>query len=293
MRRLFVFGCSFTSYIWSTWADMLSFEYDHYENWAIAGLGNRGIVERLAECHAKNKFTKDDTVIVQWSSHVRHDWYSETEEAGEVVGWAVNRIKGSVSDHKKSFDKIYSDRAYALHTLNFVSLAQTLLDNAGCTWLMTSLGDLRNLGYDNTFSKKPIEDTTVKANKWELWHRFPEFKIYEYLWTDKEHHWVDPLFPIVIKNKDKIWKFKRGSYIDLHPTPLLHNLWLDQKLKPKLPILYNYDYLRNDFVEKAEKLKQSTDYTLDDFSIILEQLCVTIFNCKSIKFPKIEQKVGF
>jgi hypothetical protein len=293
MRRLFVFGCSFTSYIWPTWADMLSFEYDHYENWAIAGLGNRGILERLVECHTKNKFTKDDTIIVQWSSHVRYDWYSEATEDGKIVGWAVNRIKGPVSKYKKCFDQIYSDKAYALHTLNFISLAQNLLKQSECCWFMTSLGDIRNLGYDNVFSKKPIEDITISAVKWELWQRFPELKIYESIWTDNTENWIDPIFPFVIKNKDKIWKFNKDNYLDLHPTPEIHNLWLNQKLKPKLSIEYNYDYIRETMSEKSQMLKQATDCTLDDFSEALEKLFIKMFETLPVNFPGIEKKIGF
>lgn len=71
MKRLFVFGCSYTSWNWPTYADIYAQQFDHYENWGHAGLGNRAIAERVAECHATNEFDKDDTVIVQWSSHLQ------------------------------------------------------------------------------------------------------------------------------------------------------------------------------------------------------------------------------
>ena len=31
--KLSVIGCSHTWYVWPTWADILSQEYDEYENW--------------------------------------------------------------------------------------------------------------------------------------------------------------------------------------------------------------------------------------------------------------------
>jgi hypothetical protein len=158
---------------------------------------------------------------------------------------------------------------------------------------MTSLGDLRNLGYDNIFSKKPIEDTTVEASKWELWIRFPDLTVYDHLWTEKAEHWVDPLFPLVLKNKDKIWKFNKDNYVDLHPTPEIHNLWLNQKLKPKLPDEYNYDYVRESMVENSKKLKSLTDYTLDDFSVVLEKMYNKMFDTLPCKLPQIEKKIGF
>jgi hypothetical protein len=43
MSRLFTFGCSFTNYRWSTWADCLAPEFDYFENWGQSGGGNHYI----------------------------------------------------------------------------------------------------------------------------------------------------------------------------------------------------------------------------------------------------------
>ena len=66
-KRLFTFGCSFTSYLWPTWADILGLEFTSANNWGHSGLGNRAIAERVAEAHAHFNFTKDDVIIVQWT----------------------------------------------------------------------------------------------------------------------------------------------------------------------------------------------------------------------------------
>lgn len=59
MDRLYTFGCSYTSWNWPTWADIMSLEANYYENWGHAGLGNRAIAERVAECNIKiNSITK-------------------------------------------------------------------------------------------------------------------------------------------------------------------------------------------------------------------------------------------
>ena len=34
--RLFTFGCSFTQYMWPTWADILSKNFNFYESWSEA-----------------------------------------------------------------------------------------------------------------------------------------------------------------------------------------------------------------------------------------------------------------
>jgi len=44
MSRLFTFGCSYTNYRWSTWADCLAPEFDYFENWGQSGGGNHYIL---------------------------------------------------------------------------------------------------------------------------------------------------------------------------------------------------------------------------------------------------------
>ena len=75
-NRFFAFGCSFTNYIWYTWADIIDYDLGiPYQNWGMAGMGNVGIHARLIECNIKNKLTEKDLIIVQWSSWIREDRY--------------------------------------------------------------------------------------------------------------------------------------------------------------------------------------------------------------------------
>ena len=60
MSRLFTFGCSFTATEhYPSWSAFLGLEFKHYENWGVSGIGCKAIAERVAECHSKNKFTKE------------------------------------------------------------------------------------------------------------------------------------------------------------------------------------------------------------------------------------------
>ena len=75
MKRLFTFGCSFTNYRWSTWADCLEPEFDYFENWGQAGAGNHFIFNSVMEADQRHHFGKDDTIIVCWTSINREDRY--------------------------------------------------------------------------------------------------------------------------------------------------------------------------------------------------------------------------
>ena len=62
--KLFTFGCSYTNYYWPTWSDLLGYQFDEHQNWAISGLGNNAIMQRVNEALTKNKVTEDDYVVV-------------------------------------------------------------------------------------------------------------------------------------------------------------------------------------------------------------------------------------
>ena len=59
-KRLFTLGCSYTSYNYPTWADWLATEFLEFENLGIAGLGNRGIFNRLSELIYTRKLNQSD-----------------------------------------------------------------------------------------------------------------------------------------------------------------------------------------------------------------------------------------
>lgn len=299
MKRLFVFGCSFTNYSWPTWADLLSLEYDYYENWGICGAGNRAIAERVAECHALNTFSKNDTVIVQWSSHIRHDWYKDyfNNEENTIEGWEVHHESPQYIKNRKNFEEIFSEKAYMMHTLNMLVLIQSLLSSTNCKWHMTSLGDIRNLGYDTVFSKKAPSEFDKKVTQsinlldkesHILWDLFPEFKFYKKLiWKDNSLNWLDSLFRTVKNNKDKIWIFDKDNHVDFHPTPCMHFEWLQHNID--LNNAYNND--RKYVVEKFQQLKDSKNFSSNEFLDVSE---IMMEKLGSSKYPTLlKKKIGF
>ena len=75
MSRLFTFGCSFTSYTWKTWADILGQQAEEFYNFGQIGGGNEQIFFKIIEANKKYNFTKDDTVAVCWTHYHRKDVY--------------------------------------------------------------------------------------------------------------------------------------------------------------------------------------------------------------------------
>jgi hypothetical protein len=91
MARLFTFGCSFTQYMWPTWADIVAYDMGiKYYNFALAGLGNVGIQHRMIEADLKYKFQQDDIILVMWTGWCREDRVKDGKwlPAGSVLNWA-------------------------------------------------------------------------------------------------------------------------------------------------------------------------------------------------------------
>ena len=122
--RLFTFGCSYTSYIWPTWADVIANDLDvEYYNYGFSGLGNQGIQSRIVEADMRHNLTSDDIVLIFWSSWSREDRFLDNHWAtgGSVFNntfydedfinrywsWENDIIKNSTAIHMTN--KAYKD----------------------------------------------------------------------------------------------------------------------------------------------------------------------------------------
>jgi hypothetical protein len=129
MRRLFTFGCSFTNYRWSTWADCLAPEFDYFENWGQGGAGNHYIFNSVMECDQRHNFGPDDTVVVCWSSTQRDDRYVQKKwhTLGNVFNCPI---------YDPTYLKEYvEERGYLIRDLAFIKAVKILLESkSGLTW---------------------------------------------------------------------------------------------------------------------------------------------------------------
>ena len=239
MKRLFVLGCSFSNYAWPTWADILGQEFDIFENWAFPGLGNRAIAERVAEIHAHNHLTKDDTVIIQWTSHLRHDWHATDQRHQDNAGWKTsgslfNYINAEIFDEKwiKTF---WSENSYMMHTYNNILLTQNFLNGVGCNWRMTSMGYINKMNSDY-----PTTEHGEQTSDIDVWDSAPTLRVYKKIFDDKSK-WIKPIGTFAWNHKLKPYKFKSMQdqavfSIDRHPTIEQHNDYINTHMLPSLGI---------------------------------------------------------
>lgn len=127
-KRFFAFGCSFTGYIWPTWADVLSKEMPEaeYYNMGVSGAGNLMISARFTEANLKFRFNETDLVIVMWSTFCREDRYFHN-------AWSTPGNIFTQNTYSESFVKKFADpKGYLIRDLTLMSMATAYLKSLPC-----------------------------------------------------------------------------------------------------------------------------------------------------------------
>lgn len=219
MNRLYTFGCSFSSQIYPTWNEILGLYFDHHYNLGKGGAGNKYIFTALLSLLAEGKIAQSDTVVVQWSSTHRYDWYRDG--SWRCYGNMLNR-----SDLPRELGELWYDEiAGTIDSCAYVSAASRLLDACGCTWYMACFHDIT----------QPMswESTPITCNE-PLIQRFRQ-DIQQ--WED---HWATkPIYSYCFDSglDFKTWEFDDGTInLDPHPTPMMAYKWLCECLLPMMDL---------------------------------------------------------
>lgn len=140
MSRIFTFGCSFTQYMWPTWATVIAFDRKKpLFNFGIAGLGNVGIFHRILEADIKHKFQPDDEIYILWSSWSREDRIKDGSwlPAGSVFnssnphyyGYFLRKYWDIDNDIVKNATAIISTNKMYKHLIKWQASAFTFFTN--------------------------------------------------------------------------------------------------------------------------------------------------------------------
>jgi len=275
MARLFTFGCSFTNYSWPTWADFFGLEFDYFENWGVPGIGNVAIANRVSECFIKNNITEDDTVVIQWTGHLRNDYHlfrdnnsrdlsNNWKTMGSMFGYTNTNLY-----NKKWIDNFFDEESYIMLSLNAIHLTTQLVKSTNCKWKMTSMGEFSKLGTDSpinplNYNEQPL---STDCNLWDN----KKFLPYKKMWDDK--NWITPIGTYCWKDIDLFYTWLTGpkqvKWTDPHPAPESGIDWLYNILKPSLELDNNkLTQQQLDWVSKCREVKSNL-LDLQDFGDIL------------------------
>jgi len=249
-KRVFAFGCSFTSYHWPTWADIIASECVNarFYNFGRSGMGNLAMSVRVAEAHNKFKFDKDDLIIVLWSSYSREDRWLTYDGEQYTEKWICFGNVWNSAFYGKDFTKKFADPlGYLIRDLGLIYSTHSLLDNLPCD-------SIKLFSYK---IKKDL-DESVPIERDRCYH-----KIYETYKDFIETNIKNTMF-------DTIWEQNRLDKLNIGYT--YFGFWNKIDYDPHPNTLSYYKWL------------QTCDINLSDISKqYAEQSYQKLLTCKSFK----------
>ena len=171
--KLSVIGCSHTWYVWPTWADILSQEYDEYENWGSSGIGNFAIFHRCVEI--ADQYKQGDKVIVQWTYPNRFDFHKRG------AGWYQGGNLANLHDHVQQViaQVAFDEDSYAWQTENYIKLIKKYFESKSIDYDFIAPdykpGNLQPLNVMDTFDIPKRRFIHVRPNQ---------------MLKDEDHHWT-------------------------------------------------------------------------------------------------------
>jgi len=127
-KRFFAFGCSFTSYVWPTWADIVSKEMPNaeYFNFGVSGSGNLLISLRIAEANNRFKFTDTDLIMIMFTTYTREDRWVDNK-------WITPGNIYNNDIYPKDWVKKFADeRGYLIRDAALIDMSMKYLDHLPC-----------------------------------------------------------------------------------------------------------------------------------------------------------------
>jgi hypothetical protein len=221
-KRIFIFGCSFTHYIWPTWANILSYEANEdteIYNFGKTGAGNLFISERVIAANQRYRFTKDDLILLMWSTHCREDRYIEN-------GWETPGNIWTQNFYDSNFVKKYACvKGYIVRDLALMTMIKHTMQLLPCEAVLLKSVEP---DYDRNFydGDNPLDDVL------DLYKDVTDDMakpLYEFVktgnggWINGHHyHWTsipgsspDNLFPDYHPNPEMYLKYLQGIGFDI------------------------------------------------------------------------------
>ena len=209
-KRLFVIGCSFTYWMWPTWADIIHKEHPHleYRNFGTAGCGNDYIVTMLSQLTHEYELGEQDIVMIMWSSFHRMSAYSVYKTNSELQQAIINT---SPIEQKDIFPDTWNwhsrddmigalaliteppcDRGFLIRDLALIDTVTTVMEQSAYSGAyMLSTAPEKQAEFDTTSPQTPSEDVLKLYNH--IYSKQLGSSLYDVLgMMQHQIHWAPP-----------------------------------------------------------------------------------------------------
>jgi hypothetical protein len=188
-KRIFSFGCSFTSYSYPTWANLIAYSYptSKFYNFARSGAGNSFISARITEANNKFKFNEDDLILVMWSTFCREDRFLNNK-------WLTPGNIFSQEEYDSKFIKKFADtKGYLIRDLSTIEITTNYLET-----LSSDILNLIGVPFNYQNETNDIEEVLFTYKK--IIDKFPK-SIYELEMNNEWPREIEFYFDWNLKNK--------------------------------------------------------------------------------------------
>lgn len=205
--RLFTIGCSFTNWIWPTWANIIAKQNDHLEhfNYGNPGCGNEYILLMLNQLMHQYELGKKDLVIIMWSTFHRlsaYDSYKGKQDKAIIDNQPLTSVKKTPYNWKSGSDLISQqlldetttscDRGFAIKNYGYIDIATNIIESSEFTGMqMLSVGPMSQKNFDET-SIDTYKDDVHKFYS-HLKNKLTGMPLYSFLdHANNRHVWSKP-----------------------------------------------------------------------------------------------------
>tara|TARA_Y100000992_G_scaffold282014_1_gene230188 strand:+ start:1647 stop:2414 length:768 start_codon:yes stop_codon:yes gene_type:complete len=153
-KRLFTFGCSFTSWKWPTWNDYIGLNFDEYYSLGCGGADNKNILYRLLQADRKYKFTSNDCVMVMFTSFNRLSYIDKHHYIHNIGDIVDHNVKAHPMGKNYNFATAVYDSYIAIQSI------KSILDSKNVKYEF--LQSMKHNFYNDDFEargeiKKPLD----------------------------------------------------------------------------------------------------------------------------------------
>lgn len=123
--KIIAYGCSFTHYLYPSYADILAEDYD-VENKGLSGCGNDYIHYNVMQDFRNDKLSAYDMIIIQWTAYTRYNYLNRKNRWMGMDGRIWENPKNMPL--WKTIKKIYNEKYEFDRQINYIIGTKNTLD---------------------------------------------------------------------------------------------------------------------------------------------------------------------
>ena len=231
-KRLFVIGCSFTNWMWPTWADIIHKEHSHlaYRNFGTPGCGNDYIFTILNQITREYNLGEKDLVMIMWSSFHRMSVYSGYQSNDDLQKaiinenpatqdnvirnntWAWGSGDDMLAQLSLNHDQINCDRGFLIRDLAIIDTITTLMEKSAYSGACMLSAPINKQDIFDASAPGTYNDDVLEFYK-HLNEKQLGVPMYDYFNSANEGNFLN--------NNKKTWQFSDGKLQeDYHPDSI-------------------------------------------------------------------------